>query len=139
MAFMPEDVLNKNFTATQFRRGYDEQEVDDFLDEIVVELRRLSSDNDDLRAQLKACQESKGIAVGTTAAVTAPAVSSGPREGTLQDEKKDDAAEIAAAKEADAQREAAAAATAAAEREAREKIAAAKASIEQAEKDAAAR
>ena len=61
MAFMPEDVLNKNFTATQFRRGYDEQEVDDFLDEIVVELRRLSTDNDDLSAQLKACLESKGV------------------------------------------------------------------------------
>ena len=68
MAFMPEDVLNKNFTATQFRRGYDEQEVDDFLDEVVVELRRLSSDGDDLRTQLKACQESKGIAVPTGAA-----------------------------------------------------------------------
>ena len=60
MAFMPEDVLNKNFIATQFRRGYDEHEVDDFLDEVVVELRRLSGENDDLRAQLKACQESKG-------------------------------------------------------------------------------
>src|SRR4029078_10383521 len=61
MAFMPEDVLNKNFTATQVRRGYDEQEVDDFLDEVVVELRRLSSDGDDLRTQLKRCQERKGI------------------------------------------------------------------------------
>jgi DivIVA domain-containing protein len=61
MAFMPEDVLNKNFTATQFRRGYDEHEVDDFLDEIVVELRRLSSDNDDLLVKLKACQEDKGV------------------------------------------------------------------------------
>jgi DivIVA domain-containing protein len=61
MAFMPEDVLNRSFTATQFRRGYDEHEVDDFLDEIVVDLRRLTSDKDDLREQLKACQESKGI------------------------------------------------------------------------------
>ena len=42
MALTPEDVLDKNFTATQFRRGYDEQEVDDFLDEVVVELRRLT-------------------------------------------------------------------------------------------------
>jgi len=60
MAFMPEDVLNKNFTATQFRRGYDEHEVDDFLDEIVVELRRLTSENEDLANQLKACMENKG-------------------------------------------------------------------------------
>jgi DivIVA domain-containing protein len=50
MAFMPEDVLSKHFTATQFRRGYDEREVDEFLDEIVVELRRLNSNNNDLRA-----------------------------------------------------------------------------------------
>src|SRR5450759_4593570 len=55
MAFMPEDVLNKNFTATQFRRGYDEHEVDDFLDEIVVELRRLTNENEDLSKQLKDC------------------------------------------------------------------------------------
>jgi DivIVA domain-containing protein len=61
MAFMPEDVLNKNFTATQFRRGYDEHEVDDFLDEIVVELRRLSNENDDLSRQLKNCMEDKGV------------------------------------------------------------------------------
>jgi DivIVA domain-containing protein len=61
MAFMPEDVLNKNFTATQFRRGYDEHEVDDFLDEIVVELRRLTNDNDDLAKQLKTCLESKAV------------------------------------------------------------------------------
>jgi DivIVA domain-containing protein len=49
MTFMPHDVLKKNFTATQFRRGYDEHEVDDFLDQIVVELSRLTSDNDNLR------------------------------------------------------------------------------------------
>jgi len=61
MAFMPEDVLNKNFTATQFRRGYDEHEVDGFLDEIVVELRRLTNDNDDLAKQLKTCLESKAV------------------------------------------------------------------------------
>src|SRR5664280_2117909 len=61
MAFMPEDVLNKNFTATQFRRGYDEHEVDDFLDEIVVELRRLTNDNEDLAKQLKTCLEDKVV------------------------------------------------------------------------------
>ncbi|MHB8273994.1 MAG: DivIVA domain-containing protein, partial [Dermatophilaceae bacterium] len=127
MAFMPEDVLNKNFTATQFRRGYDEQEVDDFLDEIVVELRRLSSDNDDLRAQLKACQESKGMTAGTSASVSPAVVTSAPRyEATTQVAKGNGEAEIAAAKKAsEAQREAAAVA----EREARDKIAAAKVSV----------
>jgi DivIVA domain-containing protein len=141
MAFMPEDVLNKNFTATQFRRGYDEQEVDDFLDEIVVELRRLTSDNDDLRVQLKACQERKGMAASTGAAVSASAVAGAARvEARPQGDKKDGAGELAAAqREYDAQRAAAAASTAAAEREAKDKIEAAKVSADQAEKDAAAR
>jgi DivIVA domain-containing protein len=61
MALNPEDVLNKNFTATQFRKGYDEHEVDDFLDEIVVELRRLSGENDVLGKQLTACMENNGV------------------------------------------------------------------------------
>ena len=61
MAFTPENVLNKNFTATQFRRGYDEHEVDDFLDEIVVELRRLTSENEDLGKKLNVCQEDTGV------------------------------------------------------------------------------
>jgi len=44
MTLTPEDVLNKNFTPTQFRRGYDEREVDDFLDEVVTEMRRIVKD-----------------------------------------------------------------------------------------------
>jgi DivIVA domain-containing protein len=50
MALMTEDVINKDFTATELGRGYDENEVDDFLDQIVVELRRLTADNDELRS-----------------------------------------------------------------------------------------
>jgi DivIVA domain-containing protein len=61
MALLPEDVLNKLFTASQFRRGYDEREVDEFLDEIVVELRRLGNANDDLRLRLDACHEGNGV------------------------------------------------------------------------------
>ena len=50
MALTPEDVLNKTFTQTQFRRGYDEREVDDFLDEIVAEMRRMMKESDELRS-----------------------------------------------------------------------------------------
>ena len=50
MALTPEDVLNKTFGTTQFRRGYDEREVDDFLDEIVATLRRVNKDLEDCRA-----------------------------------------------------------------------------------------
>lgn len=46
----PEDVVNKRFGATKFRDGYDQDEVDDFLDEIVVELRRLTNANAETRA-----------------------------------------------------------------------------------------
>jgi DivIVA domain-containing protein len=62
---MPEDVLNKHFiaspfTASSLRRGDDEREVDEFLDEIVGELLTLSCANDDLRVRLNACQECTG-------------------------------------------------------------------------------
>ncbi|WP_108252298.1 DivIVA domain-containing protein [Planctomonas deserti] len=54
MALTPEDVVNKRFQPTKFREGYDQDEVDDFLDEVVVELRRLHKENDELRARLGA-------------------------------------------------------------------------------------
>ncbi|MEF2977861.1 DivIVA domain-containing protein [Subtercola sp. YIM 133946] len=50
MPLTPEEVVNKRFSQTQFRAGYDQDEVDDFLDEVVVELRRLISENEELRA-----------------------------------------------------------------------------------------
>src|SRR5471030_877608 len=97
MAFTPEDVLNKHFTATQFRRGYDEQEVDYFLDEIVVELRRLTADNDDLGVQLKSCQETKSVAVPRGAMVSAAVAGAGSRaESTIASEKNGRAPELAA-------------------------------------------
>jgi DivIVA domain-containing protein len=36
----PDAILAKDFTATSFRRGYNEQEVDDFLDEVAADLRQ---------------------------------------------------------------------------------------------------
>ena len=33
------DVLNRSFTPTSFRHGYDEREVDEFLDQVVQTLR----------------------------------------------------------------------------------------------------
>jgi DivIVA domain-containing protein len=59
MALTPEDVVNKRFQPTKFREGYDQDEVDDFLDEVVVELRRLTQENDELRQRLIA-GESRG-------------------------------------------------------------------------------
>lgn len=54
MPLTPEDVVSKRFQPTKFREGYDQDEVDDFLDEIVIELRRLNEENEDLRQRLLA-------------------------------------------------------------------------------------
>lgn len=71
MALTPEDVVNKRFNPTKFREGYDQDEVDDFLDEVVVELRRLNQENEELRQRLVA-GESR-IAELQRAAAAAPA------------------------------------------------------------------
>ncbi len=41
MALTPQDVRNVRFTTTRFRPGYDEDEVDAFLDSVIEELERL--------------------------------------------------------------------------------------------------
>lgn len=51
-----EDILNKKFTATKFREGYDVVEVDDFLDEVLNTLRALQGENDDLKGKLAAAE-----------------------------------------------------------------------------------
>jgi DivIVA domain-containing protein len=56
MALTPEDVVNKRFNPTKFREGYDQDEVDDFLDEVVNELRRLNEENEELRQKLGSCE-----------------------------------------------------------------------------------
>ena len=50
MALTPEEILSKRFQTTKFRDGYDQDEVDDFLDEVVLEMRRLIAENADLQA-----------------------------------------------------------------------------------------
>lgn len=57
MALTPQDVVNKRFQHVKFREGYDQEEVDDFLDEVVLELRRLYQENDELRQKLSACEQ----------------------------------------------------------------------------------
>lgn len=56
MPLTPDDVVNKRFNQTKFREGYDQDEVDDFLDEVVAELRRLNDENEQLRSQLSQCE-----------------------------------------------------------------------------------
>jgi DivIVA domain-containing protein len=52
MPLTPADVRNKHFSTTRLRPGYDEEEVDAFLDEVEAELDRLIQENEELRAKL---------------------------------------------------------------------------------------
>lgn len=83
MALTPEDVVNKRFQQTKFREGYDQDEVDDFLDEIVVELRRLTAENEQLQSALdeanaklagQPVQEQQSVPVAAAPQVEAPVV-----------------------------------------------------------------
>jgi DivIVA domain-containing protein len=73
MPLTPQDVHNKVFGPTRFRRGYDEAEVDAFLDEVEAELLRLHAEIDSLRGQVS--PGSNG-ASGTVSASPAAAASS---------------------------------------------------------------
>ena len=97
MALTPEDVVNKRFQPTKFREGYDQDEVDDFLDEIVVELRRLNQENDELRKKLAEC--GAGTPASSAAAAPGRRKGSGARQGR---EGRDRAKAEAEAKAAEA-------------------------------------
>ena len=51
-----DDVLNKKFQSTKFREGYDQDEVDDFLDDVVNTLRELQNENDGVKTKLAAAE-----------------------------------------------------------------------------------
>ncbi|WP_026550825.1 DivIVA domain-containing protein [Arthrobacter sp. Br18] len=80
MSLTPEDVVNKRFQPTKFREGYDQDEVDDFLDEIVVELRRLTQENEELRRQTNGTPPAASVPTSVPAPVAA-----GAGTGTVTD------------------------------------------------------
>jgi DivIVA domain-containing protein len=75
MPLTPEDVANKQFTSTRLKPGYDETEVDEFLDEVEAELTRLYRENDELRTKLTTAQRQladAGDGIGATTQQVAP-------------------------------------------------------------------
>ncbi len=57
----PEDVDNKRFaTARVMRQGYDMTEVDNFLDEVAAEMKRLHDEIAELRSQASSSTEATG-------------------------------------------------------------------------------
>ncbi len=63
-----DDVLNKKFQPTKFREGYDQDEVDDFLDEVVNTLRAVYAENEELKARLASAPAGSGAEAAPTAA-----------------------------------------------------------------------
>lgn len=101
MALTPEDVVNKRFQHVKFRDGYDQDEVDDFLDEVVVEIRRLYQENDELRQKLSTAEQRvKELEAGGASAAPAQdidATQAMPAAVPAPDEKEEAPAEAPAA------------------------------------------
>jgi len=50
----PDDIEQKRFKTVRFKEGYDEVDVDAFLDEVVTEMRRLQQRVEELEAEQRA-------------------------------------------------------------------------------------
>lgn len=105
MPLTPEDVDNKRFsTARVMRQGYDMTEVDNFLDEVAAEMKRLHSELSELRQKASgAPAKSEGTTVaqasGSSSAATADDTASGEEpaevkaaDGTTSDGEPGDGA-----------------------------------------------
>ena len=78
MALTPDDVVTKQFQHVRFKEGFDPDEVDDFLDEIVVEWRKTIAENDELKAKLAAYESGESPASAAPAPVAAPVAQPAP-------------------------------------------------------------
>lgn len=72
MALTPDDVVTKQFQHVRFKEGFDPDEVDDFLDEIVVEWRKTIAENEELKAKLAAYESGEAALAAAEAPVEAP-------------------------------------------------------------------
>lgn len=87
MALTPQQVSEKKFTSTRFKNGYDETEVDAFLDEVEAELTRLNGEAAALRAERASAAPTPVVPVAP--AVPAPSPSPGddlkPTQGEIEE------------------------------------------------------
>lgn len=72
MALTPEDVVTKQFQHVRFKEGFDPDEVDDFLDEIVVEWRKTIAENEELKARVAELESGAAAAPAAEAPVEEP-------------------------------------------------------------------
>lgn len=87
MPLTPQDVRDKLFTSTRFSKGYDEDEVDAFLDQVEAELTRLTGENEDLKHQVAAAQAELARRSGTGGAAVAASPASAAGGGTSGGER----------------------------------------------------
>ena len=73
MALTPDDVVHKEFQHVRFKDGFDPEEVDDYLDEIVVEWRKTIEENNELKAKLAAFESGENAPAPAAAPAPAPA------------------------------------------------------------------
>lgn len=71
MALTPDDVVTKEFQHVRFKEGLDSVEVDDFLDEIVVEWRKVIDENVQLKAKIEELEKAKAAAPAAAAPLSA--------------------------------------------------------------------
>ena len=85
MALTPDDVVTKQFQHVRFKEGFDPDEVDDFLDEIVVEWRKALAENEELKAKLAAYESGEQAPAAAEAPAAeeaeAPAAAAGGAAG----------------------------------------------------------
>jgi DivIVA domain-containing protein len=87
MALTPDDVVTKQFQHVRFKEGFDPDEVDDFLDEIVVEWRKTIAENEELKAKLAAFEsgEQQEAPVAEAAPVSEPVTAAEPEPEPVAD------------------------------------------------------
>lgn len=78
MPLTPDDVVTKQFQHVRFKEGFDPDEVDDFLDEIVVEWRKTIAENEELKAKVASLESGAPVAVSAPAEAAPAAPVSAP-------------------------------------------------------------
>ncbi|MGO1412487.1 MULTISPECIES: DivIVA domain-containing protein [unclassified Microbacterium] len=72
MALTPDDVVTKEFSNVRFKEGFDPEEVDDYLDEIVKEWRTTIAERDELKARVAELEQQLEGAPAQAAPAPAP-------------------------------------------------------------------
>ena len=82
MALNPQDIVRKEFREAL--RGYNQADVDLFLDEVVEEFTKLAEDNQKMKVRLAALQQE----VARLREGRGPATTPGPAGGTAEDAQR---------------------------------------------------